>query len=218
MPIGTFEGGGTLTAGTSVQQDSIEFDAVWWNNNGPNADREILALAVPRDMPYRKIYCAAFTMPAMNTGAYLLDNNSNLNWTLKISNEQQVQDKISFITWDGPGTSFGGTNTQTHYLGGGPTGGIRPQFRVYMRNQAQPFNYGWNAPMVDDGMEAAFRLTQQFPFADGTEWLVSMAPMRHYSKINRIELRADSTGTFNFASSNGVAAAFLAVVSSEQPF
>ena len=175
--------GGQITPDSQWVQSSIiqAGDAVGTANQVRG-----VTLNVDRTLPYRRIYTAGFVIPNFRT-AYAT-GTSDAKFVLKMVNEQA---EFARFEWANPNTVGASWPTTTGSLKG--AGLARPQFRVSMRQQAQPFMFGWVDSMMSDGIELSFRTQDATPAPAAEEWLVSCAPFRMKGSINSITIDADAS-------------------------
>lgn len=140
---------------------------------------------VPRDLIYRRLYCAAFTIPAFSTG-YQVGASKDGTFILQIKNNQTEWIKMEWGNDNSPGIAYPTTSGRVQ-----DPGILRPQFRVAVRQQQQPFMTGWSEPMMKDGMEVAFRTVNTTPAPTALEWLVCCAPFDFVASVTEISINAD---------------------------
>lgn len=142
-------------------------------------------ISPPRDLRYRRLYVAAFTIPNYRTG-YSPGALADCAFVLRLKNDQ-----TEFLKWEWTNDDSAG---QTWPVSTGrlvDPSALRPQFRVANRQQQQPFAMGWTEPMIRDGVDVMFRTADAAPAPTALEWLACCAPFSLVASINEITLDAD---------------------------
>lgn len=145
---------------------------------------EGVTLSVDKTLPYRRLYVAGFIIPNFRT-AYAT-GTSDARFVMRMANEQT---EFAKFEWQNPNTVGSAWPTTSGNLRDFGVG--RPQFRVSMRQQIQPFMFGWVDPPMSDGIELSFRTQDAAPTPTAQEWLVSCAPFRMKAAINSITINAE---------------------------
>lgn len=173
--------GGTVTPDSQWVQSAIiqAGDAVGTANRV-----EGVTLSVDKTLPYRRLYVAGFIIPNFRT-AYS-PGTSDARFVLRMANEQTEFAKFEWQNPNSVGVTWPASTASIKDFGVG-----RPQFRVSMRQQTQPFMFGWVDSMISDGIELSFRTANAAPAPAAEEFLVSCAPFRMKASINSITINAE---------------------------
>lgn len=141
----------------------------------------------PRDLRYRRLYVAAFTIPDYRTG-YSVEASVDCRFVLTMKNDQ-----TEFLKWEWNNDNSIGTVWPTSTQRSENPGLMRPQFRVSNRQQQQPFALGWVEPMMKDGIDVILRTQDAAPGPTALEWMVSCVPFCLAASINEITIDADKS-------------------------
>lgn len=142
-------------------------------------------ISPPKDLRYRRLYVAAFTIPNYRTG-YSPGASVDCSFVLTLKNDQ-----TEFLSWRWTNDNTSGIVWPTSTQRAVDPGVMRPQFRVSNRQQQQPFSMAWVEPMMKDGIEVLFRTQDAAPAPAALEWLVCCAPFGIVASINDISIDAD---------------------------
>lgn len=174
--------GGTISPDSNWCQASVLVagDAVGTANQVAG-----VKLSIPRDLRYRRLYVAAFTIPNYRTG-YAVSAAVDCRFVMRMKNDQ-----TEFLRWEWSNDDSIGQVWPTSTQRLVDPGTMRPQFRVSNRQQQQPFALGWVEPMIRDGVDVIFRTQDAAPAPAALEWLVTCAPFGLVASVNEITIDAD---------------------------
>lgn len=146
-----------------------------------------LVVPVARDLPYRKIYVAAFQIPVANS-PYTTDSYDT-RFQLFFNSGTNLIPEMGWNWSNGVGEAL-------------PTTGqgawrnkiqLHPQFRVQIREPDQPIHFGLNSEPSQEVFEKSFRIVGSAGtgLVDSSEILVSIAPFSWYGSLNSIEMQIE---------------------------
>jgi hypothetical protein len=176
---------GTYTPSSSWAQNGVIVagDAVATANRVTG-----VTIQVPRELQFRKLYIAGIVIPDYRT-AYAT-GTEDARFVFAAKNDQT---EFLRMEWSSPNSTGVAWPTSSNRVS--DVGVMRPQFRLSSRLQAEPFMVGWGEPMINDGVEVAFRTQDAAPAPAAQEWLLSCAPFRFSAQVNELTINAErSTG------------------------